>query len=228
VNREWSYISNSSNVIDDDAAQALYWSFICSDSDDDDQDACAIGHIHSWIDDISACPTAATEGCTITVPSGRDGFIADLAIEGAFRYLDGGSAGDGTLDANEQAWFNLHRAVSSWSQWAPSGLIASCDTESAPDAGDQDGALTKDELYDCWVANVPDCLVSDFDTAFADVWGTQLDLGDADTLDAAAVTALEGVLAEVSDWHSSSTDGHNHEACPTTRRLSSFFASFFN
>ena len=189
VNREWSYISNSSNVIDDDAAQALYWSFICSDSDDDDQDACAIGHIHSWIDDISACPTAATEGCTITVPSGRDGFIADLAIEGAFRYLDGGSAGDGTLDANEQAWFNLHRAVSSWSQWAPSGLIASCDTESAPDAGDQDGALTKDELYDCWVANVPYWKEYYFEWHFNKVWA-YFDADEDDILDDAEETAL--------------------------------------
>jgi hypothetical protein len=123
VDREWSYISNSSSVIGEDEARALYWSFICSDSDEAEQDACAVGHIHSWIDDITACPTADDAGCTITVPSGRDDFIADLAIEGAFRHMDGGSTGDGTLDSDEQAWFNLRLAVSSWSEWAPSGLI---------------------------------------------------------------------------------------------------------
>ena len=98
----------------------------------------------------------------------------------------------------------------------------------SPLAGDQDGALTKTELYDCWAANVPSCLSSDFDTAFEDIWGTQLDLGDAVTLDAAAVTAFEGVLADVSEWHS--TDEHTHGECPdpVTRRLSSFIASFFN
>jgi hypothetical protein len=36
VSREWSSISNASSVIGEDEAKALYWSFICSDSEDDD------------------------------------------------------------------------------------------------------------------------------------------------------------------------------------------------
>jgi hypothetical protein len=109
--------------------------------------------------------------------------------------------------------------------------MTSCDLDDSEltDGTGFSGDLDKDELHDCWADNVPDCLSAAFDTAFEDVWTNQLGLGDTDTLDAAAVTALEGVIAEVSDWHSDSTDGHNHEACPdATRRLSGFFASFFN
>ena len=97
IDREWSYISNSSDVIDEDAAIALYYSFVCSDSSDDPdaQAHCAVIHIHEWIDDIYDCPTSDAVGCTITVPSGPNDFIADVIIADAFAWLDDDD--DGTL-----------------------------------------------------------------------------------------------------------------------------------
>jgi len=210
----------------------MYYSFVCSDSSDDDtaQAACAVGHIHEWIDDITACPWYDDAGCTITVPTGPDAFISDLLIEDAFGYMDADD--DGSLDSDEQAWFALRNAVAKWAFASPgSDLMSECDVDDSTDplVTDFSGDLDKDELYDCWVAQVPECLTGDFDTDFADLWTNILGLGDDDTIDATGVDALEAVIAEVSDWHTSSTSGHNHEACPdTTRRLFSFFSSFFN
>ena len=229
VNREWEFIS-ANDAIGEDEAKALYWKFICSDSDEDVQNECAVGHIHEWIDDIEDCATADATDCTITVPTGRDEFISDLAIAGAWSHMDADD--DGSLDQDEMDWFSYRLAVSPWSAWAPSDLMTSCDVDDSTDplVTDFSGDLDKDELHDCWAANVPDCLSSDFDTAFGTIWTDHLGLADDATLDAAAVTALEGVIAELSDWHTDSTSGHNHEACPApvTRRLASFFTSFFN
>lgn len=55
IDREWYGISNDDNKIDEDAAIALYWSFICDSDDELEQAHCAVKYIHDWIDDIYDC-----------------------------------------------------------------------------------------------------------------------------------------------------------------------------
>jgi len=103
----------------------------------------------------------------------------------------------------------------------------SCDVDDIGDGNGFSGDLDRDELYDCWVANVPSCHVDGFDATFDDLWDFAVDT--ATELSADATTALEGAIAEANSWHTDSTSGHNHEECPPTiRRLGSFFSSFFN
>jgi len=124
-----------------------------------------------------------------------------------------------------------------YNQWAPSTLIDTCDTDESElaDGTGFSGDLSKTELYDCWVANVPDCLVATFDTDFETLWAV-FDADANDTLDTGDEFDFLGTaLAEVSDWHSaysSSDDGdHDHNDCPPesgARRLLSYLSSFLN
>jgi len=113
VAREWSYLANSSNVIDEDAAKAMYYSFVCSSSDEDEQEHCAARTIHEWIDDIYDCDWHDSDNCTINVPAGPMEFIQDLIIADAFSWLDGDD--DDALGDAEKDNFWFLRELSRYS-----------------------------------------------------------------------------------------------------------------
>jgi len=233
LDREWATWDTDSTGLDNDEVKAMYYAAECSDSDGEDNGHCSLARVHEWFgDDLSVCAAdVAADGCA-TIPAGAE-FTGDLHLAAAFAYVDADS--DDAWSEDEQGWLSTHILLSRYSQWAPSDLVSTCDTDESDlaDGSGFSGDLSKTELYDCWVANVPECLVATFDTDFETLW-TAFDADTNDTLDTGdEFDFAAGALAEVSDWHSSSSsDGEaDHSACPPEeRRLSvaNLVSSFFN